>query len=139
MSALYPRLEKHKTFFLGKKLKFSNIFFSRKISHSAEKCNGVLWNLITYILLINQKTLRGDPFETLKNFRKSRTVLKNNRKGDPLVSSGFVGYIKKVKNERGTLCSKFALAGLGLSSFSSFCKKWTDQCEVCGLKKKMSL
>ena len=28
------------------------------------------------------------------------------------------------------------LAGLGLSSFSSFCKKWTDQREVCGLEKK---
>ena len=32
------------------------------------------------------------------------------------------------------LCTKFALAGLGLSSFSSFCKKWTDQCEVCGCR-----
>ena len=45
--------------------------------------------------------------------------------GDPLVSSGFVGHVKKVKNERGTLCTKFALAGLGLSSFSSFCKNGT--------------
>ena len=33
----------------------------------------------------------------------------------------------------------FALAGLGLSSFSSFCKKWTDQCEVCGPKKKVTV
>ena len=39
------------------------------------------------------------------------------RKGDPLVSSGFVGYVKKVKkNVRGTLCTKFALAGLGQST-----------------------
>ena len=56
--------------------------------------------------------------------------------GDPLVSSGFVGYVKKVKNERGTLCSKFALAGRGLSSFISFCKKWYIRDEVCGLTKK---
>ena len=56
--------------------------------------------------------------------------------GDPLVSSGFVGYVKKVKNERGTLCSKFALAGRGLSSFISFCKKWYIRNEVCGLTKK---
>ena len=57
-------------------------------------------------------------------------------RGDPLVSSGFVGYVKKVKNERGTLCTKFALAGLGLSSFISFCKKWYRRDEVCGLTKK---
>ena len=39
---------------------------------------------------------------------------------------------------KGGLCTKFALAGLGLSSFSSFCKKvkQTDQCDVCGLEKK---
>ena len=28
-----------------------------------------------------------------------------------------------------TLCTKFALAGLGLSGFRSFSRKWTDQCE----------
>ena len=39
----------------------------------------------------------------------------------------------------GTLCTKFALAGLGLSSLSSFisfCKKWYIRDEVCGLTKK---
>ena len=47
-----------------------------------------------------------------------------------LASSSFVGYVKEVKNERATLCTKFALlAGLGLSGFRSFSKKWTDQCE----------
>ena len=63
-------------------------------------------------------------------------------RGDPLVSSGFVGYVKKVKNERGTLCTKFALAGLGLSnlsSFISFCKKWYIRDEVCGLTKKKEI
>ena len=50
-----------------------------------------------------------DPLGTFKNFRKkSRTVPKKIKRGDPLVSAGFVGYVKKVKNERGTLCTKFA-------------------------------
>ena len=35
---------------------------------------------------------KGDPLETKKNPRKSRTVPKN-RKGDALHSSGFVGYV----------------------------------------------
>ena len=47
-------------------------------------------------------------------------------RGDPLVSSGFVGYVKKVKNER---ADPFALISADRtwpygSSFSSFdCKK----------------
>ena len=36
----------------------------------------------------------------------------------------------------GPLCTKFALAGLGLSSFISFCKKWYIRDEVCDLTKK---
>ena len=59
-------------------------------------------------------------------------------RGDPLVSSGFVGYVEKVKNERG---DPFALTSADRtwpygSSFSSFdCKKsgpirvrlWSDE------------
>ena len=86
------------------------------MSHSVEKCKrGTLWALLTYILLQNIKKIE---------------------RGDPLASPGFVGYVKKVKNERGTLCTKFALAGLGLSSFISFCKKWYIRDEVSGLTKK---
>ena len=49
-----------------------------------------------------QKIRRGDSFEKLKIFEKKiRTVPKKNERGDPLESSGFVGYVKKVKNERG--------------------------------------
>ena len=64
---------------------------------------GTLWALLTYILLQNIKKLeRG--FETLKNFRKKvAQCRKKIERGDPLVSSGFVGYVKIVKNERGTL------------------------------------
>ena len=91
------------------------------MSHSAEKCRrGTLWALLTYILLQNlKKTRKGDSSETLKNFRKKSHNAEKIERGDPLVSAGFLGYVKKVKNERGTLCTKFALAGLGLSSFIS--------------------
>ena len=57
-------------------------------------------------------------------------------RGDPLESSGFVGYVKKVKNERGTLCSESALVELGLSELISFYKKWYIRDELCGLRKK---
>ena len=51
---------------------------------------------------------------------------KKNRKGDGLVSSGFVGYVKKVKNERGNpfaLISADRTRPYGLSGFSSFYSK----------------
>ena len=74
-----------------------------------------------------QKTRKVDSFETLKNFRKKSHNAKKIERGDPLVSSGFLGYVKKVKNnERGHL---FALISADQtwpygSSFSSVdCKK----------------
>ena len=48
-----------------------------------------------------QKIRRGDSFETLKIFEKFAQCRKKIESGDPLESSGFVGYVKKVKNERG--------------------------------------
>ena len=60
---------------------------------------------------------------------------KKNQKGDPLVSSGFVGYLEKVKKERGNLWTEFALA---LGSLRIVSKKWTDQCEDCSLRKKVT-
>ena len=88
----------------------------------------------TFISLQNIKKLEeGTLWRHLKIFEK-KSQFQKSRKGDPLVSSSFVGYVKKVKNERGTICTKFPLAGLGLSNFGSFCKKWIFQCEVCGLK-----
>ena len=105
-SALYLRLK----IFLKKNSKFLNLFFVRKLSHNAEKCK------------------RGDPlgFINIHSFAKFQT-----RRGDPLGTSGF-GFLEKLKNERGTLRTKFALA------LGGFRKKWTDQCEVCGLKKKVT-
>ena len=68
------------------------------MSHSAAKCKrGTLWALLTYILLqIIKKTRKVDSFETLKKFRKQSHIAEKIERGDPLVSSGFVGYGKKV-------------------------------------------
>ena len=50
-------------------------------------------------MLQNIKKLEGGSFETLKFLRKKfRTVPKKIERG-LLVSSGFVSYVKKVKNE----------------------------------------
>ena len=53
--------------------------------------------------------MKGDPLETLREkiSEKSRTVPKIQR-GDPLGTPGCVCFLEKVKNERGTLWSKFA-------------------------------
>ena len=45
---------------------------------------------------------------------KSLIVPKKIERGDPLVLSGFVSYVKKVKTERGILRSKFPLTGLSV-------------------------
>ena len=41
---------------------------------------------------------------------RKKSAEKKIERGDSLVPSGFVGYLEKVKNERGTLCIQFALA-----------------------------
>ena len=99
---------------------------------------GTLLDLLTNIPLQNIKNSKGGPFGDIKKFsKKSRTVPKKIQRGDPLGTSGFVCFLEKVKNERGdTLWSTFALGGLGLRCSAQNCKKWTDQCEDCSLKKK---
>ena len=72
------------------------------MSHSAEKCKGGPFGLINIHSVAKfQKTRRGDPLGTLKNFRKSRTVPKKIQRGDLLGTSGFIGFLGKVINERG--------------------------------------
>ena len=80
-----------------------------------------------------EKTRRGDPFETLNFFRKSRTVPKNIERGTLLVPSGFVGYHEKVK-KGGTFGLSLPWPDLALGGFRIVSKKWTDQCEDCSLK-----
>ena len=66
------------------------------MSHSAEKCKrgDPLGFINIYSVAKYQKTRKGDSFETLKKFRKKSY---NAEKIAPLVSSGFVGYVKIVK------------------------------------------
>ena len=87
------------------------------MSHSAEKCKrgDSLGFINIYTVAKYQKTRKGDSFETLKNFRKKvAQCRKKHRKGDPLVSSGFVGYVKIVKMKGGTFCTNFRLPDLAL-------------------------
>ena len=114
---------------ISKAQKAQNIFFWKKLeifekkyfkkSHSAEKCKrGTLLDLLTYIPLQNTKKLEGGPFGDIEKFsKKVAQCRKKTQRGDPIVSSGFVGFLEKEKNERGTLWTKFALAGLGLRWF----------------------
>ena len=73
------------------------------------------------------------PLETLKNFRKNVAQRRKKYKRHPLGMSGFLGFLDRVNNERGTHWTKFALAGLGLRWFQE-----TDQCEDRSLKKKVT-
>ena len=79
-----------------------------ELSHSDEKCRrGALGFFNIPSVAKYQKTRTGDSFETLKNFRrKFAQFRKKIERGDPLVSSGFVGYVKKIKNERGSFGDK---------------------------------
>ena len=73
------------------------MIFFRKCRIVPKNVKG-LWALLTYILLQNIKKLeRGTLLRHLKIFEKSRTVPKKIERGDPLVSSGFVGYVKRLK------------------------------------------
>ena len=84
------------------------------MSHSAEKCKrGTLLDLLTFILLQNNRKLKGGTlWDNKKIFEKKvAQCRKKNQKGGPLVSAGFVDYSEKVKKvKKGTLCTKFALA-----------------------------
>ena len=88
---------------------------------------GTLWALLTFILLQNIKKLeRGTLLRHEKFFKKWRTMPKEIERGDPLVSSGLVRYVKIVKNERGDPFARISADRTWPygSSFSSFdCKK----------------
>ena len=97
------------------------------MSHSAKKCKrgDPLGFINIYSVAKYQKTRKGDSFETLKNFRKKSSHIAE-KKSNLLVSSGFVGYVKIVKNERGDPFAPISADRTWpyASSFSSFdCKK----------------
>ena len=82
-SALYLRLKKRKRLFF-KNLEIFDFFFKKCRIVPKNVKGGTLWALLTYILLQNnKKTRKGDSFETLNNFQKSRTMPKKNLKGGP--------------------------------------------------------
>ena len=101
------------------------------MSHSSGKSKrgpfGIYWH--TFSCKISKNSKGDDPFGTLKNFGKKSHSAEKNQKGDPFVSSGFVGYLKKVKNEEGDPLDWPDLA-LGI-----FSKKWTDQWGLWSEKK----
>ena len=73
------------------------------MSDSAEKCKrgDPLGFINIHSVAKYRKIRRGNLSRDLKIFGKSRTVPKKIERGDLLVSSGFVGYLKKV-NKTGT-------------------------------------
>ena len=80
-----------KNFFFEKKLR------KRRIVPKNEKGDPLGFINILFVAKY-QKIRRGDSFEKLKTFEKKiRTVPKKIERGDPLESSGFVGYVKKVQ------------------------------------------
>ena len=99
------KAQKEQNIFFGKKLViFEKKFFfqkSRKVPKTVK--GGTLWDLLTYIQLQNMKKTRRGPFWDIKNFfskKKSHSAEKIQR-GDPLGTSGFVGFLEKVKKWKG--------------------------------------
>ena len=68
------------------------------MSH-AEKCKrGDPSGFINIHSVAKYRKIEGGPFETLKNFSKKKShKAEKNPKGDPSGTSGFVGYLEKVK------------------------------------------
>ena len=72
------------------------------MSHNAKKCKRVdPLGFINMHSVTKYQTPRGALLRHLKNSgKKVAQCRKKIERGDPLVSSGFVGYVKKMKNER---------------------------------------
>ena len=53
------------------------------------------------VLYLRLKKLKGEPFGDKKKFAKKSHSAEKSRKGDPSLSSGSVGYVKKSKKPKG--------------------------------------
>ena len=73
------------------------------MSHSAKKCKkgDSLGFINIYSVAKYKKARKEDSFETLKNFQKKSHSAEKIERGDTLVSSGFVGYVKRLKMKGG--------------------------------------
>ena len=81
--------------------------------------------------------MKGGTLWRQKNFeKKSHSAEKKFESGDSLVPFGIVDFLEKVKNERVPFGLSLPWRDLALGGFRIVSKKWTDQCEDCGLKKK---
>ena len=86
---------------LEKKLKFLKFFFFQKSSIVPKNVKGDPSGSINiHSVAKYQKTRRGPFGDIKKNPKKSRTESKKIQRG-PLGTSGFVGFLEKVNNERG--------------------------------------
>ena len=111
------------------------------MSHSPEKCKrgDPLGFINIYSVAKYQKNSKGDSFETIKFFREIVAQCRKNWNGDPLVSSGFVGYVKTVKNERGdpfVLISADRLGLMVVVLLNSIVRKVAQSEWDCSLAKK---
>ena len=96
----FPNSKQKKTFFLKKVQIFS---FGKCIVPKNMKGGpfGIYYHSFRCKIW---KTRKGDPIETFKkNRKKVAQCRKKIERGDSLVSSGFVGYLKKVKKMKGGL------------------------------------
>ena len=73
------------------------------MSHSAENVKGGPFLIYNHAFCSKiTKNSKGGPFGDIKKIsKKNRTVPKKIERGDPLVPSGLVGNVSKVKNQRG--------------------------------------
>ena len=102
-SALYLRLRKRKTFFLGEKLEIFEFFSFAKcrIMPKNVKVGPFGFINIHSVAKFRKKTRRRTLWGHLKNLEKKSHSAKKIQKGDPSGTSGFVDLLEKVENERG--------------------------------------
>ena len=60
----------------------------------------VIWSFSTFIQLQKVQKMKG-PFGDISKFWEKSLIVPKKIQRDPLGTPGFVGYVKKVKNERG--------------------------------------
>ena len=98
------KAKKRKTFFLRNTWNFRNFFSFGKCRTVPKNVKGTLCDLLTYIQLQNiKKNSKGEQFGDIKKFSKKVAQCRKNPKGDPLGTSGFVGFLEKVKKGPFTL------------------------------------
>ena len=103
------KAQKAQISFFEEQREIFEICFPQKTSHSTEKCKeGTLWGLLTYIQLQNIKRLEEGPFRDNGKFSEKSHGAEKIQNVDPLEKFCWLHW--KVKNESGSLRTKFVLA-----------------------------